>query len=296
MGIFENEKKFIKVLSEFILTIVSHSSLSFIFSRERNNYLLGRVNMIKAINLTKEYDNGFVAVDSLNLHVNKGDIYGFLGPNGAGKTTTIRMLNGLIEPSEGSVSIEGKEVSRGNPSVSRLIGVLPESHGYYNWMTGREYLKLFAELYGVDKKRVKSRVNEVLELVGMAGKADILIGQYSRGMRQRIGIAKTIIHEPTIIFLDEPTLGLDPQGQKDIQSIIKRLNQEQNVTVFITSHLLKEISEICNRVAIVKQGKLLEEGYLEELIKGYRLVLKNENPTLEDIFFSLTTDEAGGGI
>ena len=163
-------------------------------------------------------------------------------------------------------------------------------------MTGREYLKLFAELYGVDKKRVKSRVNEVLEWVGMAGKADILIGQYSRGMRQRIGIAKTIVHEPSIIFLDEPTLGLDPQGQKDIQSIITRLNQEQNVTVFITSHLLKEISEICNRVAIVKQGKLLEEGYLEELIKGYRLVLKNENPTLEDIFFSLTTDEDGGSI
>ena len=296
MGIFEYEKNFIKVLSKFILTIVSHSSLSFIFSKERNNYLLGRVNMIKAINLTKEYDNGFVAVDSLNLHVNKGDIYGFLGPNGAGKTTTIRMLNGLIEPSEGSVTIEGKEVSRENTSVSRVIGVLPESHGYYNWMTGREYLKLFAELYGVDKKRVKSRVNEVLELVGMAGKADILIGQYSRGMRQRIGIAKTIIHEPAIIFLDEPTLGLDPQGQKDIQSIIKRLNQEQNVTVFITSHLLKEISEICNRVAIVKQGKLLEEGYLEELIKGYRLVLKNENPTLEDIFFSLTTDEDGGNI
>ena len=120
------------------------------------------------------------------------------------------------------------------------------------------------------------------------------IGQYSRGMKQRIGIAETIVHEPSIIFLDEPTLGLVSQGQKDIQSIITRLNQEQNVTVFITSHLLKEISEICNRVAIVKQGKLLEEGYLDELIKGYRLVLRNENPTLEDIFFSLTTDEVGG--
>ncbi|MFT4413411.1 ABC transporter ATP-binding protein [Bacillus sp. UMB0728] len=252
--------------------------------------------MIKATNLTKQYDNGFVAVDSLNLQVNKGDIYGFLGPNGAGKTTTIRMLNGLIEPSDGSVTIEDKEVKKENASVSRLIGVLPESHGYYNWMTGREYLKLFAELYGVDKKRVKSRVEEVLEWVGMAGKADIPIGQYSRGMRQRIGIAKTIVHEPSIIFLDEPTLGLDPQGQKDIQSIITRLNQEQNVTVFITSHLLKEISEICNRVAIVKQGKLLEEGYLDELITGYRLVLKNENPTLEDIFFSLTSDEVGGSI
>ena len=108
--------------------------------------------MIKATNLTKQYDNGFVAVDSLNLQVNKGDIYGFLGPNGAGKTTTIRMLNGLIEPSDGSVTIEGEEVKSKNASVSKLIGVLPESHGYYNWMTGREYLKLFAELYGVDRK------------------------------------------------------------------------------------------------------------------------------------------------
>lgn len=251
--------------------------------------------MIKAINLTKKYDNGFLAVNSLNIHVNKGDIYGFLGPNGAGKTTTIRMLNGLIQPTSGKVMINGEDVKIGGNSIKKTIGVLPESHGYYNWMTGREYLRFFAELYGIEKSKINTRVDEVLEWVGMIEKADIQIGQYSRGMRQRIGIAKAIVHEPLIVFLDEPTLGLDPQGQKDIQSIIKKLNQDQNVTVFITSHLLKEISEICDRVAIVKYGELLDEGYLDELISNYSLILKNENPTLEDIFFSLTTDDIGGG-
>ena len=201
------------------------------------------------------------------------------------------MLNGLIKPSEGSIVIGGKEVGSDSESVKKMIGVLPESHGYYNWMTGREYLKLFAELYGVEKKKVKQRVEEVLDWVGMTEKANIQIGRYSRGMKQRIGIAKTIVHEPSFIFLDEPTLGLDPQGQKDIQSIITRLNKEQNVTVFITSHLLKEISEICNRVAIVKKGKLVEEGYLDELITSYKIILNKENPTLEDIFFNLTAED-----
>lgn len=252
--------------------------------------------MIKATNLTKLYDNGFMAVDSLNIQVNKGDIYGFLGPNGAGKTTTIRMLNGLISPTEGEIVIQGIPITQKSTTNKSIIGVLPESHGYYNWMTGREYLRFFAELYNVDKSGVKERVEEVLEWVGMSEKSTIQIGQYSRGMKQRIGIAKAIVHSPSIIFLDEPTLGLDPQGQKDIQSIIFRLNREQNVTVFITSHLLKEISDICNRVAIVKNGKLVEEGYLEELKNNYRLILGIKNPTLEDIFFSLTTDEIGGSM
>ena len=159
-----------------------------------------------------------------------------------------------------------------------MIGVLPESHGYYNWMTGGEYLKLFAELYGVEKKKVKQRVKEVLDWVGMTEKTDIQIGRYSRGMKQRIGIAKTIVHEPSIIFLDEPTLGLDPQGQKDIQSIITRLNEEQKVTVFITSHLLKEISEICNRVAIVKKGKLVEKGLFRRVSNKLQNYFKQGKP------------------
>ena len=249
--------------------------------------------MIQTKDLTMEYANGFTAVNQLSLQVNEGDIYGFLGPNGAGKTTTIRMLDGLLKPTAGEVLIQGKSVIRNEREIRKMIGVLPESHGYYNWMTGAEYLLFFAQLYGVSKSKQKERVEEVLRLVGMTSKANIPIGQYSRGMRQRIGIAKTIIHEPVLIFLDEPTLGLDPQGQRDIQMILHDLNKKHGVTIFITSHLLKEISEICNRVAIVKEGNLIEEDYLESLLNKYgSLKVDTTEPiTLEEVFFYLTSQE-----
>lgn len=249
--------------------------------------------MIQTKDLTMQYPNGFTAVNHLNLQVNKGDIYGFLGPNGAGKTTTIRMLDGLLKPTAGEVVIQGKSVIRNEREIRKMIGVLPESHGYYNWMTGAEYLLFFAQLYDVSKNKQKERVEEVLHQVGMTSKANIPIGQYSRGMRQRIGIAKTIIHEPVLIFLDEPTLGLDPQGQRDIQMILHDLNKKHGVTIFITSHLLKEISEICNRVAIVKEGNLIEEDYLESLLNKYgSLKVHTTEPiTLEEVFFYLTDQE-----
>ncbi|WP_391119727.1 ABC transporter ATP-binding protein [Psychrobacillus sp. L3] len=249
--------------------------------------------MIQTRDLTMEYPNGFTAVNRLSLHVKEGDIYGFLGPNGAGKTTTIRMLDGLLKPTAGEVLIQGKSVIRNEREIRKMIGVLPESHGYYNWMTGAEYLLFFAQLYGVSKSKQKERVETVLHLVGMTSKANIPIGQYSRGMRQRIGIAKTIIHEPVIIFLDEPTLGLDPQGQRDIQMILHDLNKKHGVTIFITSHLLKEISEICNRVAIVKEGNLIEEDYLDSLLNKYGPMKADttEQITLEEVFFYLTDQE-----
>jgi ABC-type multidrug transport system ATPase subunit len=244
--------------------------------------------MITTKSLTKKYDNGYVAVNDLNINVYPGDIYGYLGPNGAGKTTTIRMLNGLVEPTAGQVLIKNQKVSDHLTEIRKMIGVLPESHGYYNWMSGREYLTFFAKLYEYDKSKIKERVEEVLGWVGMSEKAHIRIGQYSRGMKQRIGLAKTIIHEPSLIFLDEPTLGLDPQGQKDIQTIIHRLNKENGVTVFITSHLLKEISEICNRVAIVAKGTLIEEDSIDNLTEKYKELSDTGAVTLEDIFFHLT--------
>ena len=171
---------------------------------------------------------------------------------------------------DGDILIGNQKVADHLVEIRKMIGVLPESHGYYNWMSGREYLTLFAKLYGYEKSKLKDRVDEVLTWVGMIEKAHVPIGQYSRGMRQRIGLAKTIIHEPELIFLDEPTLGLDPQGQKDIQNIIQQLNKEKGVTVFITSHLLKDISEICNRVAIVSRGNLIEENSLERLLEKYK--------------------------
>jgi ABC-2 type transport system ATP-binding protein len=247
--------------------------------------------MLRTEQLTKRYDNGFMAVERLGIHVLKGDIYGFLGPNGAGKTTTIRMITGLVEPTSGNVRVDGIDVFKNTTDVRRMVGVLPESHGFYGWMSGQEYLSFFADMYGVPKSRKQSKVDELLERVGLADKKHVPIRQYSRGMRQRLGIAKTIIHDPKLIVLDEPSLGLDPQGQRDIQQLILTLNKEMNVTVFITSHLLKEIEEICNRVAIVKHGKMLDEGAVGDLKNKY-----SENgtiPTLEQLFLKLTGNEGG---
>ncbi|GAB6171876.1 hypothetical protein JCM15765_13540 [Paradesulfitobacterium aromaticivorans] len=224
--------------------------------------------MIVTNNLTKTYKNGFRAVDRLNLAVGEGDIYGFLGPNGAGKTTTIRMLNGLMKPTKGQVWIEKKDINQDVQAVKRIIGVLPESHGYYPWMTGQEYLAYFSKLFEQDPREAKSYIPFLLDKVGLKDKHK-LIGHYSRGMRQRLGLAKTLINHPKVIFLDEPTLGLDPMGQKEIQNHIIDLNQSLRVTVFITSHLLKDIEVLCNKVGIVKEGKLIEQGEIKDLHQKY---------------------------
>ncbi|MFF2448159.1 ABC transporter ATP-binding protein [Neobacillus sp. NPDC058068] len=249
--------------------------------------------MIKTNQLRKVYDNGFEAVKNLSLNVNKGDIYGFLGPNGAGKTTTIRMLIGLIEPTSGDLDVSNLNVKKNSEEIKKHIGVLPESHGYYEWMTGEEYLLFFSALHNINKKKRKEKVAELLELVSLSAKADVRISQYSRGMRQRLGIARTLIHDPEIIFLDEPTLGLDPQGQKDIENILLHLNQVNGVTIFITSHLLKDIEKICNRVAVVKAGTLIEEGSVIGLMDKYKKEIHKDDLSLEDVFFHLTSDVMG---
>jgi ABC-2 type transport system ATP-binding protein len=225
--------------------------------------------MIQTKNLMKNYKNGFKAVDNLNLKVDEGDIYGFLGPNGAGKTTTIRMLTGLLKPSQGEVIIDGMSVSDNDLEIKKMIGVLPESHGYYNWMTAYEYLMYFYKLFNSEKSNADQHIKYLLDKVGLSQRSYTLIGQYSRGMKQRLGLAKTLINHPKVVFLDEPTLGLDPIGQRDILDLIKELNRSMNITVFITSHLLKDIEVLCNKVAIVKNGKLLEEDTILNLQEKY---------------------------
>jgi ABC-type multidrug transport system ATPase subunit len=244
--------------------------------------------VIQTKGLSKRYDNGFMAVQNMSIHVQKGDIYGFLGPNGAGKTTTIRMITGLIEATSGSVLVDGMDVRKQVDDIRRIIGVLPESHGFYGWMTGKEYLSFFAKMYGMNDALRNKRVDELLERVSLHDKTKVPVKQYSRGMKQRLGLAKTIIHQPKIIILDEPTLGLDPQGQKDIQQLILELNRQLNVTIFITSHLLKEIDEMCNRVAIVKKGQLLEEGLVADLKQRY-LIAEGKTGSLEEIFLAMTS-------
>lgn len=221
-------------------------------------------NGISISNLGKSYGT-FAAINSLNLDVHPGDIFGFIGPNGAGKTTTIRILCGLVLPSYGSARVAGFDVVRDSQKIRRIVGLLPESSGFYNWMNAHEYLMHFAELYNVDKTEAKIRVGNLLDKVGLADKSYVPIGYYSRGMKQRLGLARTLINEPQVLFLDEPTLGLDPSGQHQIQNILTDLNREKGVTVFLSSHALAEVASICNRIAIVDHGELIATGTMDEL-------------------------------
>ncbi len=247
--------------------------------------------MIQTKSLEMTYPNGFKAVNGLDLTVGERDIFGFLGPNGAGKTTTLRMLTGLLKPTHGSVSIDSIDPQKAPLEVKKKIGILPESHGFYNSMNAIEYLTYFAKLYQIPKKEYVSYIRDLLNKVGLSEKTGVPIGQYSRGMRQRLGIAKTLIHKPQIIFLDEPTLGLDPIDQRDIHELILEINREMNVTVLITSHLLKDIEILCNKVCIVKSGILLEQGSINDLKDKYKAKLGMETISIEDIFFHLTEDK-----
>jgi ABC-2 type transport system ATP-binding protein len=223
-------------------------------------------NGITTSNLTKVYRN-FRAVDSLTIDVNPGDIFGFLGPNGAGKTTTIRMLCGLLSPTTGSAKVAGFDIAKDSLRIKSMIGLLPESSGFYNWMNAEEYLLYFAALYKIEPQVARKKANNLLEKVGLSSKSFAPIGYYSRGMKQRLGLARALINNPKIIFLDEPTLGLDPKGQQDIQKILLELNHEKEVTVFLSSHALSEVSALCNRIAIVNHGRLVAQGTIDELMR-----------------------------
>ncbi|MGC2574535.1 MAG: ABC transporter ATP-binding protein, partial [Candidatus Nitrosopolaris sp.] len=190
-------------------------------------------NGIFTSNLSKSYRT-FRAVNSLTIDVRPGDIFGFLGPNGAGKTTTIRMLCGLLSPTSGHSEVAGLDIVKDSLKIRSIIGLLPESSGFYNWMGAEEYLLYFTALYKIDAYLGKKRAKDLLERVGLASKSFVPISYYSRGMKQRLGLARTLINEPKILFLDEPTLGLDPKGQQDIQKTLLELNREKGVTIFLS--------------------------------------------------------------
>ena len=207
------------------------------------------MRIIEIRGLSKEYGSSR-ALDGLSLGVEEGDIFGFLGPNGAGKTTTIGILAGPLTPDDGKAWVAGIDVTRCPQAIKRFVGVLPESQGYYDWMTGEEYLGYFGRLYGLRDPAQRTRA--LLEAVGLERRGNTLVGGYSRGMRQRLGIARALIHSPKVLFLDEPSLGLDPRGQREINDLIKHLNREEEITVFLSSHLLSEIEGLCTRFAIVR--------------------------------------------
>lgn len=216
---------------------------------------------IETKKLTKKF-NGFSAVDQLDLHVPEGSIYGFLGPNGAGKTTTIKLLTGLSKPTSGEIKICGKEVSFGSLKNRSDIGFLPDVPNFYDWMKPAEFLIFCGELFSIDKKLLSNRVEYLLDLVGLAG-VKKKIGGFSRGMKQRLGIAQALINEPKVVFLDEPTSALDPIGRKEVMDIIGKLSGK--VTVFLSSHILADIERVCNRVVILDKGKVMIEDSIPNL-------------------------------
>jgi ABC-2 type transport system ATP-binding protein len=231
--------------------------------------------------LTKKF-NGIVAVDELCLNVPEGSIYGFLGPNGAGKTTTIKMLTGLSKPTNGMIKICGKEVSFGSLKNRRDIGFLPDVPNFYDWMRPEEFLIFTGELFSIDKKVLNKRIENILELVGLRA-VKKKIGSFSRGMKQRLGIAQALINEPKVVFLDEPTSALDPIGRKEVMDVILKLSGK--MTVFLSSHILTDIERVCDRVVIIDKGKEMIEDTIINLRqrfakKGIELELK-EGSNLE---------------
>lgn len=235
--------------------------------------------IIQTTNLTKTYGKINV-VDHINLEIQQGDIYGFLGPNGAGKTTTIRMLLGLIKPSSGSIQILGKGLAKHKLDILRQTGSLVEYPSYYGHLTATQNLEAIRRIIDVPK----SRIEEVLRIVGLSKDAHRPVKGFSLGMKQRLGIAASLLGEPKLLILDEPTNGLDPMGIHEIRELIKELPQRQGITILISSHLLSEVEQMANRVGIISKGKMVFQDTLEQLkrqsISEMKFVVSNPQDAL----------------
>jgi ABC-2 type transport system ATP-binding protein len=220
---------------------------------------------VEAHQLSKSYGT-LKAVDGLDLAVASGIVLGFLGPNGAGKTTAIRMLTTVLVPSAGSFSVAGVPQARPE-EIRRRIGVLPESAGYPERQTGEEFLRYHARLFGHSRASAQVRAAALLEEVGLAERGATLVGGFSRGMRQRLGIARALVNDPEVVFLDEPTLGLDPAGQRQMLALVRRITSERGSTVILSTHLLAEVEEVCSSVVILNRGRVVAEGTVSEIAR-----------------------------
>jgi ABC-2 type transport system ATP-binding protein len=236
---------------------------------------------VQADNLTKNFGD-FVAVDHISFSVNKGEVFGFLGPNGAGKTTTISMLCTLIQPSSGKASIGGFDVVKDANEVRKRIGVVTEKLIVYDRLTPIENLKLFGRLYDIPNKRLNTKIEELLKLVDLWEWRKSLVGTFSSGMRQRLNLIRALIHDPEIIFLDEPTVGLDPATARNIRDLIIKLNQKGN-TIILTTHQMEVAEKISQRICIIDNGKIIALETLDELRSKV-----GAEATLEDVFIKLT--------
>jgi ABC-2 type transport system ATP-binding protein len=213
-------------------------------------------NIIEVMNLTKKYGE-LIAVNNVSFEVKEGEIFGLLGPNGAGKTTLISMLCTILRPTSGTAKVNDFDIVKEEDKVRKSIGIVFQDSSLDNRLTGMENIELHASLYGVPKSERKKRVREVLELVGLEDKANILVRNYSGGMKRRLEIARALIHYPKVLFLDEPTIGLDPQTRVNIWEYIVKLAKRENITIFLTTHYMEEADFLCNRVAIIDEGKII---------------------------------------
>lgn len=237
--------------------------------------------MIEVGNLTKTFD-GFTAVDNISFSVNKGEIFAFLGPNGAGKTTTIKMLTTLLRPTSGRISLNGSDPTKNQNAVRRSFGIVFQDPSLDDELTAFENMELHGVLYGVPKEIRRERIEQLLKFVELWDRRNDLVKRYSGGMKRRLEVARGLIHHPKILFLDEPTLGLDPQTRNHIWNHIKNLNEEEKMTVFFTTHYMDEAERIAQRIAIIDQGKIIAQGTPGELKQ------QTKTTSLEDAFLALT--------
>ena len=241
--------------------------------------------MLDIKNLTKKFGD-FTAVNSINLKINKGDLYGFLGPNGAGKTTTIKMTTGLYSITSGSISINNIDVAKEPLKAKEIIGYIPDNPFLYDKLTGKEFLYFSGGLYNLSKSFLKNKIEELVELLKIKDWLNKRTEEYSQGMRQRITIASAFLHDPQLIIIDEPMVGLDPQSAHIVKQVLKQ-KADEGKTVFMSTHSLNVVEEICNRVGIINNGAIIFDDTIEQLEK---LKLAH-NHNLEELFIRLTNEE-----
>ena len=242
------------------------------------------MDIIKTEDLTKKFSD-LTAVNSISFSVKKGEIFGFLGPNGAGKTTTIKMLTTLLNPTKGSALVADYDIIKKRDKVRQNIGVVFQEPALDTELTGRENLDFHARMYGLDSDKRKSRINDVLKLVDLEDKKDVFVKNYSGGMKRRLEIARGLMHFPTVLFLDEPTLGLDAQTRRAIWNYILRMNKDEGTTIFLTTHYMDEADYLCDRVGIIDRGKILiidSTSNLKNSIGNDVITLSCSNLTLEE--------------
>jgi ABC-2 type transport system ATP-binding protein len=240
--------------------------------------------VIRSDKLSKHYGNGgkIKAVDELDLEVYDGETFGLLGPNGAGKTTTVRLLNCIIKPTAGTAAVNGYDVLRQANDVKRVTGLLAESPGLYEKLSAYEFLEFIGALYDVPSDILSDRIDDLLMLFGLHERRDYLLEGYSRGMKQKVLIASALIHDPPLLFLDEPTSMLDPRAALMVKDLIKKLAESAGKTIFICSHILPVVEELCDRIGIINQGQLIALGTVEELVQ------QTQTTSLEEAFIAIT--------